>query len=132
MEDVAKETGLARGDHHTRGLNDQFRDFLEYFNFKTAECRRHVLTLTCTCLSWFLLFVALSLCYPHGYADLQISDIAIYGVSLNQSNILAGIGFGTGATKWETLYNTAVGNVIITIFVGSDCSSVFITGRVVY
>ncbi|RSH80826.1 Inorganic phosphate transporter pho84 [Saitozyma podzolica] len=95
---VAKETGLARGDHHTRGLNDQFRDFLEYFNFKTAECRRHVLTLTCTCLSWFLF------------------DIAIYGVSLNQSNILAGIGFGTGATKWETLYNTAVGNVIITIF----------------
>jgi hypothetical protein len=36
---------------------------------------------------------------------------------LNNSNILALIGYGTGKTKYETLYNTAVGAIIITIFV---------------
>lgn len=44
------------------------------------------------------------------------SDIAIYGFSLNNSNILALIGYGTGKTKYLTLYNTAVGAIIITIF----------------
>jgi len=45
------------------------------------------------------------------------SDIATYGIGLNNSNILEGIGFGTGATKAESLFNTAVGGVIVTIFV---------------
>ena len=41
------------------------------------------------------------------------SDIAFYGVNLNQSIILSRIGYGKGATPYETLWNTAVGNVIV-------------------
>lgn len=41
------------------------------------------------------------------------SDIAYYGINLNQSIILARIGYANGATTWQTLYNTAVGNIII-------------------
>ena len=41
------------------------------------------------------------------------SDIAFYGVNLNQSVILSKIGYGVGATPYETLYNTAVGNIIV-------------------
>ena len=41
------------------------------------------------------------------------SDIAFYGVNLNQSIILARIGYGKGATHYETLWNTAVGNIIV-------------------
>ena len=42
-----------------------------------------------------------------------ISDIAFYGVNLNQSVILTKIGYGTGATPWQTLFNIAVGNIIV-------------------
>ena len=41
------------------------------------------------------------------------SDIAFYGVNLNQSIILEKIGYGTGDTPYETLWNTAVGNIIV-------------------
>jgi hypothetical protein len=41
------------------------------------------------------------------------SDIAYYGVNLNQSVVLTRIGFAKGATPWETLYNTAIGNIIV-------------------
>lgn len=41
------------------------------------------------------------------------SDIAYYGINLNQSVILAKIGFAKGSTHWETLYKTAVGNIIV-------------------
>ena len=41
------------------------------------------------------------------------SDIAFYGVNLTQSLILQKIGFGKGNTPWETLFNTAVGNIIV-------------------
>lgn len=41
------------------------------------------------------------------------SDIAYYGINLNQSIILARIGYASGTTPWKTLYNTAVGNIII-------------------
>jgi hypothetical protein len=53
----------------------------------------------------------------YSYILTRFSDIAIYGFSLNNSDILALIGYGTGKTKYETLYNTAVGAIIITIFV---------------
>ncbi|KAJ5944369.1 hypothetical protein N7516_004537 [Penicillium verrucosum] len=42
-------------------------------------------------------------------------NIAYYGVNLNQSIILARIGYAHGETPWRTLYNTAVGNVIIQV-----------------
>jgi hypothetical protein len=47
----------------------------------------------------------------------DFSNIAYYGISLNQSIILKDIGFGTGSTPWETLHKTAVGNVIVSFAV---------------
>lgn len=41
------------------------------------------------------------------------SDIAFYGINLNQSLILKSIGYGVGKTHWQTLYNTAIGNIIV-------------------
>lgn len=41
------------------------------------------------------------------------SDIAFYGVNLNQSIILSKIGFGKGDTPWQTLQNLAIGNIIV-------------------
>ncbi|TPX12504.1 uncharacterized protein E0L32_000681 [Thyridium curvatum] len=74
-------------DH--RGLGDQWREFREYFsNWK------HARTLFAVSAIWFLF------------------DIAFYGVNLNQSTILSNLGFGAGDTVWETLFNTAKGNLI--------------------
>lgn len=47
------------------------------------------------------------------YTANDVSDIAFYGVNLNQSIILAKIGYGVGPTPWETLFNIAVGNIIV-------------------
>jgi PHS family inorganic phosphate transporter-like MFS transporter len=44
---------------------------------------------------------------------LELSDIAYYGVNLNQAVILSRIGFGKGATPFLTMWNTAVGNIIV-------------------
>ena len=40
-------------------------------------------------------------------------DVAFYGVGLNNSVILSNIGYGKGHTVYETLYNIAVGNIIL-------------------
>lgn len=72
-----------------RGLGDQFADFRAYF----SEWQ-HLRTLLAVSLIWFLF------------------DIAFYGVNLNQSVILARIGFSGGSTPWQVLHNTAVGNII--------------------
>lgn len=45
------------------------------------------------------------------------SDIAYYGVNLNQSVILKEIGFADGPTPWVTLRNTAIGNIIVQVAV---------------
>lgn len=42
-------------------------------------------------------------------ADSPHSDIAFYGINLNQSIILGAIGYGEGNTPYETLWNTAIG-----------------------
>ncbi|KAJ6079222.1 hypothetical protein N7467_008975 [Penicillium canescens] len=73
-----------------RGFTEQWKDFREYFNEV-----RHAKVLFATAASWFLF------------------DIAYYGINLNQSIILARIGYAKGATPWQTLYKTAVGNIII-------------------
>lgn len=39
--------------------------------------------------------------------------MAFYGVGLNNSVILKAIGYGTGDTVYETLYNISVGNIIL-------------------
>ncbi|KAJ5646484.1 hypothetical protein N7490_002856 [Penicillium lividum] len=73
-----------------RGLNQQWRDFREYFGQW-----RHAKALFATAASWFLF------------------DIAYYGINLNQSVILTRIGYAKGKTPWGTLYNLAVGNIIV-------------------
>jgi MFS transporter, PHS family, inorganic phosphate transporter len=40
-------------------------------------------------------------------------DVAFYGVGLNNSTILTNIGYGKGPNVYETLYNIAVGNIIL-------------------
>ena len=44
---------------------------------------------------------------------MAFSDIAYYGINLNQSVVLSKIGYGKGATPYETLHRTAVGNIIV-------------------
>ncbi|BFZ61366.1 hypothetical protein YB2330_002431 [Saitoella coloradoensis] len=56
---------------------------------------RHAKILIGTTVTWFLL------------------DIAFYGVNLNQSVILAEIGFNTGNNEWQKLMRNAIGNLII-------------------
>lgn len=46
------------------------------------------------------------------------SDIAYYGINLNQSVILEQIGYASGPTPWTTLRNTAIGNIIVQVAVG--------------
>ncbi|KAJ5633648.1 hypothetical protein N7528_001490 [Penicillium herquei] len=76
--------------NNKRGLKDQWNDFREYFGDW-----RHARTLFATSASWFLF------------------DIAYYGINLNQSVVLSRIGYAKGNTPWETLYKTAIGNIII-------------------
>ncbi|KAJ5748743.1 uncharacterized protein N7511_010439 [Penicillium nucicola] len=73
-----------------RGFKEQWNDFRDYFREV-----RHAKVLFATAASWFLF------------------DIAYYGINLNQSIILARIGYAKGSTPWQTLYNTAVGNIIV-------------------
>lgn len=67
-------------------------------------------------LVWSLFFlvplVSSELRIPNRAAN-YVSDIAFYGINLNQTIILGQIGFGKGATPYETLIHTAVGNIIV-------------------
>lgn len=58
---------------------------------------RHLKILFGTAVTWFLL------------------DIAFYGTNLNQSVILADIGFTSGRNEYHTLMRTALGNLIVTV-----------------
>jgi PHS family inorganic phosphate transporter-like MFS transporter len=58
---------------------------------------RHLKTLIGTASCWFFL------------------DVAFYGTNLNQSVLLADIGFSTGKTHWDALMKNAVGNLIIAV-----------------
>lgn len=68
----------------------QFRTFIDYF----SEWR-HLKILIGTASTWFLV------------------DVAFYGTNLNQSVLLADIGFTKGANQYDTLLKTAYGNLII-------------------
>ncbi|ORX35290.1 major facilitator superfamily domain-containing protein [Kockovaella imperatae] len=85
---VATETGL-RGPNK-RGLKEQFEDFRVYFRQP-----KHARVLFAVSAVWFLF------------------DIAFYGVNYNQSIILKQIGYGKGKTPYETLWHTAIGNIIV-------------------
>jgi MFS transporter, PHS family, inorganic phosphate transporter len=58
---------------------------------------RHMKTLIGTASCWFLL------------------DVAFYGTNLNQSVLLADIGYSTGKTKYDVLVRNAIGNLIIAV-----------------
>ncbi|KAL4897664.1 major facilitator superfamily domain-containing protein [Aspergillus ambiguus] len=73
-----------------RGIRHQLHDFRVYF----SEWRQ-AKVLFATCATWFLF------------------DIAYYGINLNQSVILKQIGYASGEGPWTTLWNTAVGNIIV-------------------
>ncbi|KAL4262875.1 MFS transporter superfamily protein [Pleurotus pulmonarius] len=69
------------------------REFLEYL----SEWK-HAKHLIGTCLSWFL------------------TNIAFFGVNLNQNFVLEQIGFqGTIGTPWQKLFRVATGSLIITV-----------------
>ncbi|KUI60719.1 Repressible high-affinity phosphate permease [Cytospora mali] len=71
-----------------------FKDFMRHY----AKPKNGML-LAGTALSWFFL------------------DVAYYGLSLNNATILSAIGYSTSGAKstYETLYNTAIGNLIIVL-----------------
>ncbi|KIV82675.1 hypothetical protein PV11_04769 [Exophiala sideris] len=73
-----------------RTFREQLDDFRVYF----ADWQ-HAKALFSLCAVWFLY------------------DIASYGISLNQSIVLTDIGFATGSTTYDKLWNTAVGNLIV-------------------
>ena len=68
----------------------QLKAFFVYF----SEWR-HLKTLIGTASTWFLV------------------DVAFYGTNLNQSVLLAAIGFSKGKTEYDTLLKNAYGNLII-------------------
>ena len=68
----------------------QLKAFFVYF----SEWR-HLKTLIGTATTWFLV------------------DVAFYGTNLNQSVLLAAIGFSKGKTEYDTLLKNAYGNLII-------------------
>lgn len=70
----------------------QFKVFVQYFSKP-----KHALQLFGCAFSWFLV------------------DVAFYGINLNQSIILADIGYATGKTPYEYLLKNAEGNLIIAV-----------------
>lgn len=58
----------------------------------------------------------------------MFSDIAFYGVNLNQSVILSKIGYDKGSTPYSTLHKTAVGNIIVQVAVSVQKCDAFQTG----
>lgn len=80
-------------------------DFCRYFS-QTVPLRM----LVGTSLAWFL------------------QDIAFYGIQLNNAVILSAIGWSNGATVWNTMFNTAVGNIIINLMgtLPGYCAAIFL------
>ncbi len=70
----------------------QMEAFIQYFSNP-----RHALTLFGCAFSWFLV------------------DVAFYGINLNQSIILADIGYATGNSPYDYLLKNAEGNLIIAV-----------------
>lgn len=70
----------------------KFNTFFVYF-----KEWRHFKLLLGTASCWFLV------------------DVAFYGINLNQSVILADIGFATGRNEYHTLMKNALGNLIIAV-----------------
>lgn len=99
----------SKGAHQTtRGLKEQWQDFFSYFREW-----KHARILFATAASWFLLYdLPYCPCWSGFPAD-NFSDIAYYGINLNQSIILERIGYATGPNPWSKLYHIAIGNIIV-------------------
>ena len=67
-----------------------WQDALSYFSQA-----RNLKTIFATCASWFLL------------------DFAFYGITLNNTTVLRAIGFSNGATIYDTLVHSAIGNLVL-------------------
>ena len=85
-----RHASIVEAHVQTPSSNDKFKTFLVYF----SEWR-HLKTLIGTASTWFLV------------------DVAFYGVNLNQSVLLADIGFSKGKTEYDTLIKNGYGNLII-------------------
>lgn len=90
LEEAAANATIERA-MDTKGKRDHWAEFRAYF-----RQWRHLRVLLGTSLSWFFL------------------DIAFYGLGLNNTYILAAIGFSTKSTPFETLWWNAIGQIIIT------------------
>ena len=89
---LQEEIDAARAEIEAQGQRASLDVFFEFFREW-----RHLKILLGTMSCWFLL------------------DVAFYGVNLNQSVILAEIGFSKGANEYDTLKRNAIGNLIIAI-----------------
>ncbi|KAG5653283.1 hypothetical protein H0H81_001347 [Sphagnurus paluster] len=107
----------ANGDTEARHTEQQqrtsptlgtFSDFCQYFRQKIP-----LRMLAGTSLAWFF------------------QDIAFYGIQLNNGIILKAIGWSSGASVWETVYHTAVGNIIINLMgtLPGYCLAIFLIER---
>ncbi|KAM3068484.1 hypothetical protein ACMFMF_009301 [Clarireedia jacksonii] len=76
--------------HHLSQPSASWSDVYHYF--KQWD---NLKVLLGTTLSWFFL------------------DLAFYGLGLNSSTVLSAIGYGTGSTIYDILFNNAVGNLIL-------------------
>lgn len=91
-KEVGSDTDVAPPMVEPTANKAKFNTFFVYF----SEWR-HLKILIGTASTWFLL------------------DIAFYGTNLNQSAILASIGFSTGKNEYHTLMKNAIGNLIIAV-----------------
>lgn len=90
--EVDRRASVVEAHARTPVKGEQMTAFIQYF-----KVPRHALTLFGCAFSWFLV------------------DVAFYGINLNQSIILADIGFATGKTPYEYLLKNAEGNLIIAV-----------------
>ncbi|KAK4697877.1 MFS transporter, PHS family, inorganic phosphate transporter, partial [Lecanoromycetidae sp. Uapishka_2] len=85
-----KRASIVEANLGTPATSTKLTTFVTYF----SEWR-HLKTLIGTSLAWFLV------------------DVSFYGTNLNQSVLLADIGFASGKTEYQTLLKTGYGNLII-------------------
>ena len=90
--ELQAEVDAARAEIEAQGQRARLDVFLDYI-----KEWQHLKVLLGTMSTWFLL------------------DVAFYGVNLNQSVILAEIGFSKGPNEYEKLKRNTVGNLIIAI-----------------
>ncbi len=103
--DATAESVATVGQLVTVSDKGTWADFRCYFS-QTVPLRM----LVGTSLAWFL------------------QDIAFYGIQLNNGVILSAIGWSQGATIWHTVFNTAVGNIIINLMgtLPGYCAAIFL------